>query len=530
MRAAEPSSPKPRPAIRGAGRSRTGRPSSARATTAILVIACTAQFMVILDVSVLNVALPAMRAELRLGPAGQQWIVNAYTLAFAGLLLLGGRAADLVGTRRAFLAGVTAFTLASLAGGFATEGSLLIAARAVQGAGGAVLAPATLTLIMRTFTEPAARTRAMGAWSAVMAAGGAVGGVVGGVLTEYAGWRWVLFVNVPIGAGLLAAAVICVPAAEAAGVGAGAGAAGGLRRLDLPGAVSVTLGLTALVHGTVASGTHAWGAWMVWGSLAAGALLLAVFVAVERRAAHPLVPLATLRRRTVATANLLVLCMGAAAFSMWFMLSLYFQQVLGESALVAGLCFLPGSAAIVAGAQIATRLIARTGPRPIILTGMTISTVGFLWMSRIGAHADGDYVTDVLGPFVLATLGAGLSLMPVTAAATSGTAPHEAGLASGLVNTSRQMGGALGLAMLGTVAAHAGGGAAGYGRALLVGAACTAAAGAGALALPRLRDLNRELDRRELDRRDPDQRDLNQRDLKRRELNQRENDRFPRKG
>ncbi|MEV5377202.1 MFS transporter [Streptomyces nondiastaticus] len=501
MRAADPSSPRSRPAIRRAGRSRTGRPPSARATTAILVIACTAQFMVILDVSVMNVALPAMRAELRLGPAGQQWIVNAYTLAFAGLLLLGGRAADLVGTRRAFLAGVTAFTLASLAGGFASQGSLLIAARAVQGAGGAVLAPATLTLIMRTFTEPAARTRAMGAWSAVMAAGGAVGGVVGGVLTEYAGWRWVLFVNVPIGAGLLAAALVCVPAAEAAGngthagagegaragTGAGAGAAGGLRRLDIPGAVSVTAGLTALVHGTVASGTHGWDAWMVWGSLVAGVLLLAVFVAVELRAAHPLVPLATLRRRTVATANLLVFCMGAAAFSMWFMLSLYFQQVLGESALVAGLCFLPGSVAIVAGAQISTRLITRTGPRPLVLTGMTTSTVGFLWMSRIGAHDGGDYVTDVLGPFVLATLGAGLSMMPVTAAATSGTPPHEAGLASGLVNTSRQMGGALGLAMLGTVAAHAGGGAAGYGRALLVGAACTAAAGAGALALPRLR-------------------------------------------
>ncbi|MEU8549964.1 MFS transporter [Streptomyces roseoverticillatus] len=499
MRAADPSSPQPRPAIRGAGRSRTGRPPSAPATTAILVIACTAQFMVILDVSVLNVALPAMRAELRLGPAGQQWIVNAYTLAFAGLLLLGGRAADLVGTRRAFLAGVTAFTLASLAGGFATEGSLLIASRAVQGAGGAVLAPATLTLIMRTFTEPAARTRAMGAWSAVMAAGGAVGGVVGGVLTEYAGWRWVMFVNVPIGAGLLAAAVIFVPAAS--------GAPGGLRRLDLPGALTVTAGLTSVVHGTVESETHAWGAWQVWGPLAAGLLLLAVFVAVEARVAHPLVPLAALRRRTAATANLLVLCMGAAAFSMWFLLSLYFQQVLGESALVAGLCFLPGSAAVVAGAQIATRLIARTGPRPIILTGMTISTVGLLWMSRIGTQADGDYVTDVLGPFVLATLGAGLSLMPVTAAATSGAAPHEAGLASGLVNTSRQMGGALGLAMLGTVAAHAGGGAAGYGRALLVGAACTAAAGAGALALPRLRDLNRDHLNREPNR-EPD-RDLN---------------------
>ncbi|MGK5549416.1 MFS transporter [Streptomyces sp. URMC 127] len=439
--------------------------------------------MVILDVSVMNVALPAMRADLRLGPAGQQWIVSAYTLAFAGLLLLGGRAADLVGTRRAFLAGVTVFTLASLAGGFATRGSLLIAARAVQGAGGAVLAPATLTLIMRTFTEPAARTRAMGAWSAVMAAGGAVGGVVGGVLTEYAGWRWVLFVNVPIGAGLLAAALICVPAVP--------GTPGGLRRLDLPGALTVTAGLTSVVHGTVESETHGWGAWQVWGPLAAGVLLLAAFVAVEARVAHPLVPLATLRRRTVATANLLVMGMGAAAFSMWFMLSLYFQQVLGRSALVAGLYYVPGSAAVVVGAQTATRLLARTGPRPLILTGMTMSTAGLLWLSRIGAHADGDYVRDVLGPFVLATLGAGLSLMPVTAAATGAAAPHEAGLASGLVNTSRQVGGALGLAVLATVAAHAGGGAAGYGTALLVGAACTAAAGAGALALPRARETHR---------------------------------------
>ncbi|GGX84885.1 MFS transporter [Streptomyces hiroshimensis] len=486
MRAADPSSP--RPAIRGAGREPAGRP--VRATTAILVIACTAQFMVILDVSIVNVAIPAIRTELHLGTAGQQWIVSAYTLGFAGLLLLGGRAADLVGTRRAFLAGVTAFTLASLVGGLASGGPLLIAARAVQGVGGAVLAPATLTLIMRTFTEPAARTRAMGAWSAVMAAGGAVGGVIGGVLTEYAGWRWVLFVNVPIGAGLLAAALVYVPAA--------ASAPAGPRRLDLPGAVSVTAGLTALVHGTIASETHGWGAPEVWGSFAAGVLLLAAFVAVETRVAHPLVPLAILRRRTLATANLLVLGMGAAAFAMWFLLSLYFQQVLGRSALGAGLSFLPGSLAIVVGAQVSTRLIARTGPRPLIVTGMTISTAGFLWLSRIGDGGTGGgagaYATGVLVPFVLATLGAGLSLMPVTAAATSGTAPAEAGLASGLVNSSRQIGGALGLALLSTIAAQttagrasgdaAGDLAAGYGRALLIAAAFTACVALGALALP----------------------------------------------
>ncbi|MEW2030421.1 MFS transporter [Streptomyces roseifaciens] len=492
MRAADP--PSPRPAIRRAGPATAGgRPP--RATTAILVIACTAQFMVILDVSIVNVALPAIRAELHLGTAGQQWIVNAYTLGFAGLLLLGGRAADLVGTRRAFLAGVTAFTLASLVGGLASGGPLLIAARAVQGVGGAVLAPATLTLIMRTFTEPAARTRAMGAWSAVMAAGGAVGGVIGGLLTEYAGWRWVLFVNVPIGAGLLAAALASVPAA--------ASAPAGLRRLDLPGAVSVTAGLTALVHGTIASETHGWGAPHVWGSFAAGALLLAAFVAIEARVAHPLVPLAILRRRTLATANLLVLGMGAAAFAMWFLLSLYFQQVLGQSALGAGLSFLPGSLAIVVGAQVSTRLIARTGPRPLIFTGMTISTLGFLGLSRIGDGSAGSggagggggaYVNAVLVPFCLATLGAGLSLVPVTAAATSGTAPAEAGLASGLVNSSRQIGGALGLAALTTVAAHttaaratgntAADLAAGHGRALLIASAFTACAALGALALP----------------------------------------------
>ncbi|MGK5733775.1 DHA2 family efflux MFS transporter permease subunit [Streptomyces sp. URMC 124] len=489
MRAADPSPPPP--AIRKAGPAAAGRP--ARGTTAILVIACTAQFMVILDVSIVNVALPAIHAELCLSTAGQQWIVNAYTLAFAGLLLLGGRAADLVGTRRAFLTGVTAFTLASLVGGFAPGGPLLIAARAVQGVGGAVLAPATLTLIMRTFTEPAARTRAMGAWSAVMAAGGAVGGVIGGVLTEYAGWRWVLFVNVPIGAGLLAAALVCVPSAPTAPAG--------LRRLDLPGAMTVTAGLTALVHGTIATETHGWGAPHVWGSFVTGTLLLAAFVAIESRVAHPLVPLAVLRRRTLATANLLVLGMGAAAFSMWFLLSLYFQQVLGRSAIGAGLSFLPGSLAIVVGAQVSTRLIARTGPRPLIVTGMTISTAGFVWLSRIGEAGGGSgagsgagYASAVLAPFVLATLGAGLSLVPVTAAATTGTAPAEAGLASGLVNSSRQIGGALGLAALTTLAAHttaarASGDtatdlAAGYGRALLIASAFTACAALGALALP----------------------------------------------
>ncbi|MFE0044179.1 MFS transporter [Streptomyces albireticuli] len=493
MRTADSSQPPARnhrdpaaaPASEALPASAPGRPRSA---TAVLVLACAAQFMVILDVTIVNVALPAMRAELRLDAAGQQWIVNAYTLGFAGLLLLGGRTADLVGTRRAFLAGVVGFTLASLAGGLATGGGPLVAARAVQGAGAAFLAPATLALIMRTFTEPAPRARAMGAWSVVTAAGGAVGAVVGGALTEYAGWRWVLFVNVPIGAVLLTAALLYVPAAG--------GGRGGARRLDLPGALTVTAGLTALVHGTIGSETHGWGSPHVWGPAGAGALLLAGFVVIESRVAQPLVPLAILRHRGLAVANPLVMAMSGAGFSMWFLLSLYLQQNLGLGAVEAGLCFVPGSLAIIVGARTATRLVARTGSRPLVVAGMALSTAGFVWLSRIGG-AGGGYADEVAGPFVLASLGFGLSLMPAMVAATSGTDPAEAGLAAGLVNTSRQVGGALGLAVLATVASHTTAArlarrphelqqalTAGYGRALLTAAAFTACAALGAFALP----------------------------------------------
>ncbi|MGC0314002.1 MFS transporter [Kitasatospora acidiphila] len=451
--------------------------------TAILLIACAAQFMVVLDVSIVNVALPEMRDSLRLSATGQQWIVNAYTLGFAGLLLLGGRLADLVGARRAFLSGLVLFTGASLAGGLATTGPLLIAARAIQGLGGAVLAPATLTLIMTTFTEPRERTRAMGAWSAVMAAGGAAGAVLGGVLTQYAGWRWVFFVNVPLGIVLLVAALARVTAAEAPG--------GGLRRLDLPGAVTVTGGLTALTYAIIATESHGWTAPAVWLPAAVAVLLLAAFAAIEHRSAHPLVPLAVLRRRTLAVANASVLSLGAAMFAMWFLLSLYFQLVLHYSPVTAGLAFLPGCFSIIICAQVATRLIHRTGPRPLLIAGMTLSTAGFLWLSLLRPH--GGYATGVLVPFMLCTLGMGLAMMPLTAAATAGARREEAGLASGLTNTSRQVGGALGLALLATIASHttaAHGGAsaaaltAGYDRAFLAAAVLTALAGVLALGLP----------------------------------------------
>ncbi|WP_251072163.1 MFS transporter [Streptomyces sp. ISL-43] len=452
-------------------------------TAMILVIACAAQFVVVLDVSIVNVALPDMKTSLGLSPAGQQWIVNAYTLGFAGLLLLGGRAADLVGARRTFLVGLGIFTAASLTCGLAADGAMLIAARAVQGIGGAILAPATLTLIMTTFTEPRARTRAMGAWSSVNAVGGAAGAVVGGLLTEYTGWRWVFFVNVPIGIAILVAALLYAPAAR--------GSHGGLSRLDLPGALSVTVGLTALVYGIISTESSSWASPQVWAALALGILLLAAFVVIESKVAAPLVPLSVLRRRTLAIANLVMIGLGSAMFAMWFLLSLYMQQVLGFSALKTGLLFLPGCLAVIVGTRTSTHLVRRTGPRPLLVTGMTISTLGFLWLSRIAVG--GAFTTDVAAPFVLCALGLGLAMLPVTAAATTGIHPREAGLASGLVNTSRQVGGALGLAILAAIASHAGGDhfgpgvqalTAGYGHAFLFAALFTTGAAIGSLFLP----------------------------------------------
>ncbi|MFG3000223.1 MFS transporter [Streptomyces sp. NPDC048340] len=452
-------------------------------TAMILLIACAAQFMVVLDVSIVNVALADMKTSLGLSPAGQQWIVNAYTLGFAGLLLLGGRAADLVGARRTFMVGLCIFTAASLTCGLADDGTTLIAARAVQGLGGAVLAPATLTLIMTTFTEPRARTRAMGAWSSVNAVGGAAGAVVGGLLTEYTGWRWVFFVNVPIGIAILAAAFLYAPATH--------GSRGGLSRLDLPGALSVTVGLTALVYGIISTESSSWASPQVWAALAAGILLLAAFVVIESKVAAPLVPLAVLRRRTLAIANLVMICVGSAMFAMWFLLSLYMQQVLGFSALKAGLLFLPGCFAVILGTRTSTHLVRRIGPRPLLVTGMAVSTFGFLWLSRIAVG--GSFTTDVAAPFVLCALGLGMSMLPVTAAATTGIQPREAGLASGLVNTSRQVGGALGLAILAAIASRAVGGhvspgvqalTAGYGHALLFAALFTSGAAVGSLFLP----------------------------------------------
>jgi EmrB/QacA subfamily drug resistance transporter len=398
--------------------------------------------MVILDVSVVNVALPAIRTALHFSEQDLQWVVNAYTVTFAGFLLLGGRAADLLGQRRVFVAGLVLFSLASLAGGFADTQALLIAARAAQGLGGAIIAPASLSILTTTFEEGPARNRAVGIWGAMGGAGGAAGVLLGGVLTDLLSWRWILFINVPIGLGaaLLAQRYIVEGRAfERA------------RGFDLAGAVTATLGLSVLVLGIVRTDVTGWGAASTLALLGGGAALLAVFVAIEGRFARsPLMPLRIYASRTLSAANVVVLLVGAAVFAMWFFLSLYLQQVLGYSPLRAGFAFLPMTLCIVAGSTLASRAVTRVGPKPMLVAGMIAQTIGLILFTRLSP--DGSYLGDVLVPSLFVAIGIGLAFVPVTIAAVAGVASSEAGLASGLVNTSRLVGGALGLAVLAALA------------------------------------------------------------------------------
>ena len=413
----------------------------------VLALACVAQFMVVLDVSIVNVALPSIGRELHYTPSGLQWVVNAYVLTFAGFLLFGGRAADLFGRRRIYLFGMGLFTLASLAGGLAESPAWLTAARAAQGVGGAFLSPASLTLIVTTFTDPGRRTRAIGAWSAVAGAGGAAGSILGGVLTAELSWRWVLFVNLPIGAVTTAVAALWLTEQRRP---AGAGA-GGRAQLDIGGAVTITAGLGALVYAIIETSTHPWLSAPTLSALAAAVVLLAAFALIELRlAAAPLVPFRLFGSRSVSGANLVMLPVGAAFFSMWYFLSLYFQDVLGYSALRAGLAFTPMALAIIVGAQVSPRLMPRTGVRPLLVVALLLAAVGFAWMSRIPAHSS--YVAHVLGPGCVVALALGLLFTPLASAATAGVPLSQAGLASGVLNTSRQIGGSLGLAVLATIA------------------------------------------------------------------------------
>jgi EmrB/QacA subfamily drug resistance transporter len=414
---------------------------------AILTVCCIAQFMVVLDISIVNVALPQMKTDLHLSAAGQQWVINAYTLTFAGLLLLGGRAADLFGRRRVFLLGLGLFTGFSLLGGLAQGGGWLIGARALQGTSGALLAPATLSLLTTTFSDPTARRRALGAWSATAASGAAIGVLAGGLLTDLLDWRWVLFVNVPIGTALLIGGAWALPRTAMGGAA---------RRLDVPGALAVTAGLAVLVYGVVGTNTHPWGSTWTISVLALGAALLAVFALIEARLAeHPLVPLAVFRRRSLAAANGVSLAIGGSIFSLFFFLSLYLQQINGYTPLKAGLAFLPLGLSILAAALLAVRLVARLGARRQLVSGLLLVAGGLVWMTQL---APGDsYWPTVLLPELLCGTGFGLSFLPMTLGATTGIPPQHAGLASGLVTTTRQVGGAIGLsvAVAAAAAVHA---------------------------------------------------------------------------
>jgi EmrB/QacA subfamily drug resistance transporter len=415
---------------------------SDRARWAAVVLACVAQFMVILDVSVVNVALPSIRDALGFSGAGLQWVVNAYTLAFAGFLLLGGRAADLLGRRRVFVGGLLLFAVASLVGGLASSQEMLVGARAAQGLGGAIISPASLAIITTTFTEGPERNRALGAWGAMGGAGGAFGVLLGGVLTDLLSWQWILFINVPIG---LAAALLA-PRFVAEGRERGR-----TRQFDVAGALSVTLGLVAIVFAIVRTEVNGWGSAQTIVVLAAGIALIGLFLAIEGRfAARPLMPLRIFRSRPLSGANAVVFLLGAGMFGMWFFVSLYLQQVLGYSPLTAGLAFLPMTLTIIVGSMVASRMTRRYGVKPLLVAGMTLQAVGLLLFS--GVSPDGSYLSDVLLPSLLVAAGIGTAFVPVTIAAVAGVSAGEAGLASGLVNTSRQMGGALGLAILATVA------------------------------------------------------------------------------
>lgn len=407
----------------------------------ILVLACTAQFMVVLDVSIVNVALPAMDADLHLGPDGLQWVVNGYVLTGAGFLLLGGRAADLYGRRRVFIVGLALFALASLVGGAATTPGLLVAARAAQGLGAAIISPATLTILTTSFAEGAYRSKAIATWGAIGAVGGAAGAIVGGLLTHTLSWRWILLINVPIG--IVAIVIALRHLAESRDAGR--------RRLDLAGAITVTLGLTALEYGLVRTHDNGWVSAHALVPMGSGLVLLGVFVLLQARfAKDPLMPLRIFKVRSVTGANLVQLLLGSAGFAVWYFLSLYMQQVLGYNPIEAGLAFIPLSFAIVVASKTTPRLVRRLGFRPLLAFGALVSTAGFLWQAQ--ATADSGFVTGVLLPGMLITGGMGLNFAPLAMAATTGVARGEEGLVSGILNSSRQVGGSLGLAALVTLA------------------------------------------------------------------------------
>jgi EmrB/QacA subfamily drug resistance transporter len=409
-----------------------------------LVVIATAQLMVVLDASIVNVALPDIQKALGFSGTGLEWVVNAYTLTFGGLLLLGGRAGDILGRRRVFIAGIILFTLASLLGGLATTQAWLLGARAVQGVGAAIIAPTALSLVTTTFPEGPPRNRAMGVYAAMSISGLAIGLISGGLLTTYLSWRWVLFVNVPIGVLVaLVAPRVLTESQRRPG------------RFDLPGAITSTLGVAALVYGltsaaTSPNGVSHWGDTKVIVSLTASVVLLATFIIIEMRSPHALLPLRIFRDRNRSGANLIMLCVGTAMFGMFFFLTVFVQTVWGYSALKTGIAYLPMVAVIMAMAGLSAQLVTRIGAFPLLVAGTTIGAAGIFWLSRINEHST--YATGLLGPMLVTAAGLGMLFMPLTLVALAKVEDKDAGLAASLPNVGQQVGGSIGLALLGTVA------------------------------------------------------------------------------
>jgi EmrB/QacA subfamily drug resistance transporter len=408
-----------------------------------LLVLCAGDLMIVLDSTIVNVALPSIQADLGFSGTALAWVVNAYLLTFGGFLLLGGRLGDLFGHRRLFLIGIAFFTAASIACGLSTTQGLLVAARAIQGLGGAVVSAVALSLIMNLFTEPAERAKAMGVFGFVMAGGGSIGVLLGGVLTDLLSWHWIFLVNVPIGAVVYALCLKLLPAERGTSAGG---------RLDVAGAVTVTVSLMLAVYAIVNGNDKGWTSGQTLGLLAAAAVLMALFLGIESRVRAPLVPLGIFRLRNVATANVVGVLWAAAMFSWFFMSALYLQKVLGYSPLKVGLAFLPAN--LIMGAfslGLSARLVMRFGFRAPLATGLGLAAAGLALFAR--APVDGTFIVDVLPSMILLGFGAGLAFNPVLLAAMSDVEPSESGLASGVVNTAFMMGGALGLAVLASLAA-----------------------------------------------------------------------------
>jgi EmrB/QacA subfamily drug resistance transporter len=405
-----------------------------------LALLCTVQFMVVLDIAVVNVALPSIQTDLGFSQENLQWVISAYALLFGGFLLLGGRAADLLGRRRVFLVGIVVFTLASLASGFAWSEGALIGARALQGLGAAIISPAALSILTTTFAEGPERNTALGAWGAVGAFGAVAGVLLGGVLTDLLSWQWIFYVNAPVGIG----AFLLVPVLLAESRDAEA------RSFDLPGAGLVTGGLVVLVYAITQANGYGWGSVETVGLFAAAVVLLAGFVAREATASDPLMPLSIFRLRTLVGANVAGLVLGTVLFSMFLMLTLYMQQVLGYSPLRTGVSYLAVAGSAIVWSALAAQLVTRLGVKRVLIIGMAFLTAGLAYFTQVSVG--GSYTSDLLPGFLVIAVGMGFSFVPISIAALAGVKPSEAGLASGLINTSQQIGGALGIAALSAVA------------------------------------------------------------------------------